>query len=88
MARFVSPPPASNELDEMADHLMGSIHDLLMMDSELSSDFGCHQRGRCYPHEHSEAEHECIDPRKRHVADMPNEENSSPVHMTQEERAN
>jgi hypothetical protein len=84
MACFVSPPPMSNELDEMADHLVGSIHDLLMTDSELPLDSGCHQRGRCYPHEHSEAEHECIDPHKRHVTEVPNEENTSPVHMTHE----
>jgi hypothetical protein len=78
----------SNELDGMTDHLMGFIGDLLMMDLEPPSDFSCRWRGRRYPHEHLEAKHECIDPRRRHIADTPNDENSPQSTWTREERVN
>jgi hypothetical protein len=65
----------------MANKLMGSIRDLLMMDSEPPLDFDYRRKGRRYPREHPEAEHECIDPCKRHVTDAPNEDNSPLVHV-------
>lgn len=77
---FISPPLASNELNGMADQVMGSIRDLLTMDLEPASDSSCYRRGPRYPREHLKVKHGCIDPRKKHVTDTPNE-NSPPIHV-------